>query len=159
MKCSRRTPGSTVLWEINSAGELEEVCLLCPPFLFLPSVTWALCGASSRTSAWLAPFQTMRSESVRGEKQCAWERERKRKIKGDRAHTCVYMHTYLCMRVDVGIWGFAAVGALLLMAAHCSLSVFLSACLWAFPFYLSFFFSQSMPRLNLCPWTQAFLRV
>lgn len=70
-------------------------------------------------------------------------------------HRFVYvsarLHVHVC--VCVGMWVFAAVGALLLMAAHCSLSLSLSQ-----PVYGPFPFSQRTPQLNLCPWTQAFLR-
>lgn len=61
-------------------------------------------------------------------------------------YVCTCTHICACTRACVGIRSFAAVGALLLMAAHCflspclwlSLALSVPACLWAFPL---FFFS------------------
>lgn len=64
--------------------------------------------------------------------------------------------------VCVGTWSRAAVGALLLMAAHCSplsVSPALSLSLCPGQFMGLPLLFQRTPQLNLCPWTQAFLRV
>lgn len=57
---------------------------------------------------------------------CTCVRDRgRRKKRGRIEYVCVCMHICTCTWVCVRIWSFAAVGALLLMAAHC----FLSLCL------------------------------
>lgn len=88
-----------------------------------------------------------------------------RKIKGLNVHICVYVHTHLRMHPSVcwdselcSCWGSPPDGCPL-FPLSVSLALSGSLCPSLFMGLPPFFFFQCTPQLNLCPWTEAFLRV